>query len=57
MAENKFENLEVWQRSREFVLDIYHAFEDNEDFKFCNQIRKAGVSIMNNIAAGFKRAE
>ena len=50
-----FEELEVWQLSRELVLDIYNMFGKHRDFAFRDQIQRAAVSIMNNIAEGFER--
>ena len=50
-----FEELEVWQLSRELVLDIYNMFGKHKDFAFRDQIQRAAVSIMNNIAEGFER--
>jgi len=51
----RFEELEVWQLSRELVLDIYNMFGKHRDFAFRDQIQRAAVSIMNNIAEGFER--
>jgi four helix bundle protein len=54
-----FEDLWIWQQSRELVKDIYSDFgkgtRGSRDFSFRNQIQKAGISIMNNIAEGFER--
>ncbi len=52
---NNFEDLEIWQMSRELVNMIYSDFKITNDFVFRNQIIKAGISIMNNIAEGFYR--
>ena len=35
--------------------DIYAAFKQNKDYSFNDQIQRAAVSIMNNIAEGFDR--
>ncbi|MBV5342133.1 four helix bundle protein [bacterium] len=53
----RFEELNVWQLSRELVVDIYKLFEKNRDFDFKSQIQRASVSIMNNIAEGFERGQ
>jgi four helix bundle protein len=51
----KFENLIVWQKSRVLCKSIYKSFSLSNDFGFNNQIQRASVSIMNNIAEGFER--
>lgn len=50
--DRSFENLRVWQDSRKFVNDIYDMMENCRDFGFRDQIQRAAVSIMNNIAEG-----
>ena len=45
-----FESLRVWQNSRLFVNSIYDLMADNRDWGFRDQIQRAAVSIMNNIA-------
>jgi len=54
-----FEDLWIWQQARTLVKDIYTDFGKgtlgSQDFGFRNQIQKAGISIMNNIAEGFER--
>ena len=50
-----FEELEIWISARELVNLIYSDFKDCSDFAFRNQITRAGISIMNNIAEGFYR--
>lgn len=47
-----FENLRVWQQSRIFVNSIYDIMEEIKDYGFRDQIQRAAVSIMNNIAEG-----
>lgn len=54
----KFEDLICWQRARElvkFVYDIskYRNFENDRGLQ--DQIRRAAVSVMSNIAEGFDR--
>ena len=50
-----FEDLLIWQRSRELVKDVYSLLHDNTDFGFRDQIQRAAISVMNNIAEGFDR--
>jgi four helix bundle protein len=50
-----FEDLEVWKMSRELVNMVYSDFRDCRDYSFKDQISRAGISVMNNIAEGFCR--
>jgi four helix bundle protein len=50
-----FSKLIAWRLSRLFVSDIYGLFNDCRDFGFRDQIQRASVSIMNNIAEGYAR--
>lgn len=53
-----FENLEVWQKSRELVKDIYlitKHFPDEEKFGLTSQLRRASISVSSNIAEGSTR--
>jgi len=56
---DSFEDLWIWQEARAIVKEIYSDFgpgtPGEHDYGFKNQIQKAGVSIMNNIAEGFER--
>jgi len=50
-----FENLTVWQKSREFVKSIYLITTDyptDERFGLISQLRRAAVSVSSNIAEG-----
>lgn len=54
----KFEDLKVWQKSREVNLQIYNLSNKgtfSKDFGLRDQIRRASVSILSNIAEGFER--
>lgn len=51
----KFEDLIIWQDSRCLVNNVYKEFRDVKDYGFKDQIQRASVSIMNNIAEGFER--
>lgn len=51
-----FENLLVWQKAHQFVLDIYQmtqSFPDSEKFGLSAQFRRSAVSIPANIAEGY----
>ena len=55
MKINRFEDIISWQKSKELTIAIYNTFKETRDFGFKNQIERASVSIMNNIAEGFER--
>jgi len=55
MRVEKFEDVIAWQKAKELTLNIYTTFKGCKDFSFKNQIERASVSIMNNIAEGFER--
>jgi len=53
-----FEDLKVWQLARELVRAVYHitsAAAFNKDHSLRDQLRRAAVSSMSNIAEGFER--
>jgi len=53
-----FEDLLVWQKSHEFVLEVYKItkqFPKEEVYGLTSQFRRAAVSISANIAEGYKR--
>ena len=50
-----FEELLVWQKSRELSKSIYLVSKNWKDFELKDQIRRAVVSITSNIAEGFER--
>lgn len=55
----RFEDIKAWQEARSLVKIIYtltsENSEFNKDFGLKDQIRRASVSIMSNIAEGFAR--
>lgn len=55
MGIEKFEDIIAWQKAKEMTILIYTNFKDSKDFGFKDQIQRAGVSVMNNIAEGFER--
>ncbi len=48
-----FEDLLVWQKAKEQVVSIYKIFHSCRDYSFRDQIQRAIISVMNNIAEGF----
>ncbi len=50
--ERSIENLYIWQQSRILVNAVYQMMESCKDWGFRDQIQRASVSIMNNIAEG-----
>jgi four helix bundle protein len=55
MKAERFEDLLVWQKSKDMTLTLYSALKDLKDFSFRDQICRASVSVMNNISEGFER--
>jgi len=54
----RFEDIEAWKHAREITKLIYRATSNGEfakDFALVNQIRRASISILSNIAEGFER--
>jgi four helix bundle protein len=54
----RFEDIEAWQLAREAVRSVYGVTKHDavrRDFGYVDQIRRAVVSIMNNIAEGYER--
>jgi four helix bundle protein len=50
-----FEDIIAWQKGRVLTNDVYAIFRANRDYAFRDQIQRAAVSVMNNIAEGFER--
>lgn len=55
MKIEKFEDIVSWKKAKVLTIKIYKKFETCKDFGFRDQIQRASVSIMNNIAEGFER--
>lgn len=51
----RFEDLMAWQKARELTREIYRGFKGLQDCGFKDQIQRASVSVMSNIAEGFER--
>jgi four helix bundle protein len=54
---NRFEEIEAWQTARQLSRFVYSLTKEGSfahDFGLRDQIRRAAVSIMSNIAEGFE---
>ena len=54
----KFEDIQAWQNARELTKLIYNVSKKGDfakDFGLRDQIRRACVSILSNIAEGYER--
>ena len=53
----RFEEIEAWQTARELTRKVYEMTNEGQfarDFGLKDQMRRASVSIMSNIAEGFE---
>lgn len=58
MQYQQFEDLPVWQRADELnaqVLPLIRVAKQRGDYAYADQLRRASLSITNNIAEGFER--
>ena len=58
MGRNSYEDLEVWQRAMDLVVDCYdltRSFPQTEQFGLTAQLQRAAVSVPANIAEGQAR--
>jgi len=54
----KFEDIVAWQMGRDIANNVYDLTKTNSirrDRSFVDQMRRAAVSVMNNIAEGYER--
>ncbi len=57
MKIERFEDLDIWKKSIELYVDIFVVIENSglkNDFSAKNQLKRATLSISNNIAEGFE---
>lgn len=52
----RFEDIIDWQKARQLTVLVYAQFKDCGDFGFRDQIQRAAISVMNNVAEGFERS-
>ena len=55
---NRFEEIECWRKARELNKSIYSISVEgrfSKDFALRDQLRRAAISILSNIAEGFER--
>lgn len=53
----RFEEIEAWKTARQITMSIYEMTEHGafaKDYGLKDQIRRAAVSVMSNIAEGFE---
>jgi four helix bundle protein len=58
MSVSRFEDLLVWQKAMRLSVAVYKATREGEfakDFGLRDQVQRAAVSILSNIAEGFDR--
>jgi four helix bundle protein len=54
----RFEDIEAWKKARELTKQIYEITSQGSlarDYALKDQLRRAAISIMANIAEGFER--
>ena len=51
---NRFEDLLMFKRARELTREVYQALAPCRDGGFRDQIQRASVSVLSNIAEGFE---
>ena len=57
MKIERFEDLDIWKKSVELYVDIFVVIENSglkNDFSAKDQLKRATLSISNNIAEGFE---
>jgi four helix bundle protein len=55
---HSFEDMDIWKKAQELGLLIYSLCDNNrhiaKDFSFKDQVKRAALSVSNNIAEGFE---
>lgn len=55
MKFNSYEEIIAWQKSKILCVEVYKEFSTSKDYGLKDQIQRASVSVMNNIAEGYER--
>ena len=58
MGVSRFEDLQVWQKAKTLSVDVYRTCRRGSiarDFSLRDQMQRASVSVMSNIAEGYER--
>ena len=58
MKIERFEDIEAWKEARDIVNRVYRVCSVNgfrKDYSLADQIKRAAISIMANIAEGYER--
>ena len=50
----RFEDLMMFKKARELTKSVYKSFASCKDYGFRDQIQRASVSVISNIAEGFE---
>lgn len=59
MSAKTFEDVDIWKKAHQFVLDVYRLtdqFPKQEIYCLTSQLRRAAISIPANFAEGFRKA-
>lgn len=55
MKISSFEDIIAWQKAKELSVAVYRFTAQSKDYGYKDQLQRASVSVMNNIAEGFER--
>lgn len=50
----RFEDLTMFTKARELAKEVYRALDSCKDYGFRDQMQRAAVSVVSNIAEGFE---
>ncbi|HXK39330.1 MAG TPA: four helix bundle protein [Candidatus Paceibacterota bacterium] len=55
MGIKQFEDIIAWQKAKILTVMLYRSVASSKDWGFRDQLQRAAVSVMNNIAEGYER--